>query len=177
MIDNPAYKGEWAPRKITNPAFFEDKTPTKSLNKIGGVGIELWTMTEDILFDNIYVGHSLEDAHKLAQETYAIKKGVEATTAKADEDEEDSAIPSFKENPAAFIRQKALAFVEAAKEDPVAAIKSQPETAAALAGALLTFFGMLGALFGLVGGAQKPITKVRPPYLVNLRSMTDVLIL
>ena len=34
MIDNPAYKGEWAPRKIANPAYFEDNTPVKSLNKI-----------------------------------------------------------------------------------------------------------------------------------------------
>ena len=34
MIDNPAYKGEWAPRKILNPDYFEDLTPAKSLNKI-----------------------------------------------------------------------------------------------------------------------------------------------
>jgi hypothetical protein len=34
MIDNPAYKGEWAPRKISNPNYFEDLTPVKSLNKI-----------------------------------------------------------------------------------------------------------------------------------------------
>ena len=34
MIDNPAYKGEWAPRKIANPDYFEDLTPVKSLNKI-----------------------------------------------------------------------------------------------------------------------------------------------
>lgn len=26
-IDNPAYKGVWAPRKIKNPNYFEDKTP------------------------------------------------------------------------------------------------------------------------------------------------------
>jgi hypothetical protein len=34
MIDNPAYKGEWAPRKIPNPDFFEDLHPAKSLKKI-----------------------------------------------------------------------------------------------------------------------------------------------
>lgn len=34
MIDNPAYKGEWAPRKISNPAFFEDVEPVKHLNNI-----------------------------------------------------------------------------------------------------------------------------------------------
>jgi hypothetical protein len=36
MIDNPAYKGEWAPRKIPNPVFFEDLTPVRSLPKIVG---------------------------------------------------------------------------------------------------------------------------------------------
>ena len=34
MVDNPAYKGEWAPRKIANPDYFEDLTPVRSLNKI-----------------------------------------------------------------------------------------------------------------------------------------------
>lgn len=47
-IPNPDYKGPWAPRKIANPAFFEDLHPS-DFTKIGGVGIELWTMTEDIL--------------------------------------------------------------------------------------------------------------------------------
>ena len=47
-IPNPAYKGIWAPVKIANPDFFEDKTPA-DFTKIAGIGIELWTMTEDIL--------------------------------------------------------------------------------------------------------------------------------
>ena len=34
MIDNPDYKGEWAPRKIPNPGYFEDLEPVKHLNKI-----------------------------------------------------------------------------------------------------------------------------------------------
>jgi hypothetical protein len=72
LIDNPEYIGEWAPRKIANPAFFEDLDPVKNLDKIGGIGIELWTMTEDILFDNVYLGHSLEDAKALAAETFNV---------------------------------------------------------------------------------------------------------
>jgi calnexin len=47
-IPNPEYKGIWAPRKIANPQFFEDSSPA-DFTKIGGIGIELWTMTEDIL--------------------------------------------------------------------------------------------------------------------------------
>lgn len=116
-------------------------------------------MTEDILFDNIYVGHSVEDARTLASETYAIKKSLEVTVEPEVEDEK-AEVPSFKENPVGFVRQKVFSFVDAAKVDPVEAFKSHPETAFVLAGALVTFFGMLGVLFGL-GGAQKPITKVR----------------
>jgi hypothetical protein len=163
-IDNPAYKGVWAPRKIENPAYFADLTPVKSLERIGGVGIELWTMTEDILFDNIYVGHSIEDANKLAEETYYVKKPLEEAAAKAAEaaeaaaDEDESTV-ALKDDPVAFIRGKVFNFVEAAKVDPLAAFKTHPETGAALVVVLATLFGMLGGLFGLVGSQQKPITK------------------
>ncbi|PPQ79868.1 hypothetical protein CVT25_002924 [Psilocybe cyanescens] len=158
QIANPAYKGPWAPRKIPNPDFFEDLTPVKSLSKIGGVGIELWTMTEDILFDNIYIGHSAEDAKALAAETFEVKKPIEVSLDKpatVDEDEDDSI--SFKDDPISFIRTRVIAFVEAAKLDPILAFKSQPETGAALVGALFTLFGMLGALISIIGGAQKPV--------------------
>ncbi|TCD65476.1 hypothetical protein EIP91_002594 [Steccherinum ochraceum] len=162
LVDNPAYIGEWAPRKIANPIYFEDLTPVKSLVPIGGVGIELWTMTEDILFDNIYIGHSVDDAKALAAETFDIKKPLESAQAKAKapvDDDEDEEVPSFGEDPVAFIRAKVFNFIDAAKEDPLEALKSQPETGAGLAIALITFFGMFGTLLGLIGGQQKPITK------------------
>ncbi|KAG6826918.1 hypothetical protein H0H92_013897 [Tricholoma furcatifolium] len=161
MIDNPEYKGEWAPAQIPNPDYFEDNTPVKSLPKIGGVGIELWTMTEDILFDNLYIGHSIEDAQALAKETFDVKKPLEADAAKppaSDDDEEEDSV-SFKEDPITFIREKALTFIEAAKEDPVAAFKTQPETGVALAATLFTFLGMIGALFGLVGSSSPAVVK------------------
>ena len=47
-IPNPEYKGPWEAKKIANPAFFEDSRPS-DFTKIAGIGIELWTMTEDIL--------------------------------------------------------------------------------------------------------------------------------
>ncbi|KAI0067998.1 Calreticulin-domain-containing protein [Artomyces pyxidatus] len=161
QIDNPAYKGEWAPKKIANPDYFEDLTPVKSLNKIGGVGIELWTMTEDILFDNIYIGHSVEDAKALAAESFDIKKTLEKEAEKAasPDIEEETETPAFTKDPVEFLRQKVFEFIALAKVDPVNAFKAQPETGAALVGAALTFFGMLGVLFGLVGSQQKPVTK------------------
>lgn len=131
-------------------------------------------MTEDILFDNLYVGHSPEDAKKLAAETFEVKKPLEVANDKsvtAEEDDEESI--SFKDDPISFIRTRVLSFIEAAKVDPLEAFKSQPETGAALAGALFTLFGMLGALVSIIGGAQKPVvTKVR---LENRPVLTDKL--
>jgi len=155
MIDNPEYKGEWAPRKISNPGYFEDNTPVKSLEKIGGVGIELWTMTEDILFDNLYIGHSPEDAKKFAEETFEVKKKIEGEVKKAEEEaeaEEAGDIQTvFKDDPVGFIREKVLEFVELAKVDPVFAAKAKPEIAAGLG--LVVFF-FIGALFSLVSGGS-----------------------
>ncbi|KAF4612297.1 hypothetical protein D9613_004072 [Agrocybe pediades] len=157
MISNPAYKGVWMPRKIDNPDYFEDNTPVQSLSKIGGIGIELWTMTEDILFDNIYVGHSVEDAKKFAAETFEVKKPLEVALDKPATVDDDEDEITFKADPVSFIRTRVLAFIEAAKVDPLEAFKDQPETGAALIGALFTLFGMLGALVSIIGGAQKPV--------------------
>ena len=119
-------------------------------------------MTEDILFDNLYIGHSVEDAAALAAETWEVKKQAEKAkkAAAVEEDEEETIVSDFKSDPVAFIRQKIFTFVETAKLDPVFAVKSQPETAAGLALLFTTFIGMLSVLLGLIGGQQKPITKV-----------------
>ncbi|KAI0035137.1 Calreticulin family-domain-containing protein [Vararia minispora EC-137] len=160
MIDNPAYIGEWAPRKIPNPDFFEDLTPLKTLEKIGGVGIELWTMTEDILFDNIYVGHSIEDANKLKEVTFDVKKPLEEELAKPPKVEEPAkATVDFKSDPVEFVRQMLFAFIDIAKEDPISAFKTHPETGAAVVVGVLTLLGMIGALFGAVGGQSTPAPK------------------
>lgn len=121
-------------------------------------------MTEDILFDNIYLGHSLEDAKALATETFTVKKDLEAAANAAEsakEDKEDSEQIVFKEDPVAFIREKVFEFIDLAQIDPVFAAKSHPETAAGLALAILTFFGMLGVFVSsLFGGSSKPAVKV-----------------
>ena len=119
-------------------------------------------MTEDILFDNIYVGHSAEDAKRLAAETFEIKKPLEVAADKplaADDDEEEKI--SFKEGPVSFLRNRVLGFIEAARASPLEAFKSQPETGAVLVFALLTLVGMFSALVNIIAGAQKPVvTKV-----------------
>ena len=118
-------------------------------------------MTEDILFDNIYVGHSEEDANKLKADTFDIKKPLEEAENKAKIEDEDVEPATFKEDPVSFIRQKVFDFVDVAKVDPVFAFKSQPETGAAIVAAFTTFLGVLLSLIGIIGSAQKPVAKVR----------------
>ena len=118
-------------------------------------------MTEDILFDNIYIGHSTEDAKVFAEETYEVKKPLEAVKPKPIiEDAEDADEITFTEDPIEFIRYRIFKFVDLAKIDPLVAFQTQPETGAVLVLAVVTLFGMLGAMFGLVGGSQAPITTV-----------------
>ncbi len=61
-------QGKWAPRKIDNPAYFEDDTPFFSLIPIAAVGFELWSMSENIYFDNIIVTSDLTIANNFAIE-------------------------------------------------------------------------------------------------------------
>ncbi|KAJ5809915.1 Calnexin [Penicillium pulvis] len=141
LIDNPAYKGVWAPRKIANPAYFEDKTPS-NLEPMGAIGFEIWTMQNDILFDNVYIGHSIEDAEKLRQETFDVKVAIEEAEEKASQPEPEAPAPgvttSFQEDPVTFVRQKVNQFVHMAKEDPIHAVKTAPEVAGGLVALLLT---------------------------------------
>jgi hypothetical protein len=130
-------------------------------------------MTEDILFNNIYVGHSIDDAMSLAAETYDVKKSIEATlSAQKDvNDEGDYYIPPFLEDPISHIRGKIAQFLDAAREDPLSAIQTYPETGVGLAGVVFTLFGMLAVLFGFVGSQQKkPVAKVCPTFYHDYRT-------
>lgn len=124
-------------------------------------------MTEDILFDNIYVGHSTDDAKALATETFDIKKSLEKAK-KATDDDEDEEEESFREDPIGFIRSKIFTFIDLLKLDPLLAFKTHPETGVALVTALLTLFGMFGVVTGVVGSQQKPVTKVSRGHLMAL---------
>jgi calnexin len=156
LIDNPLYKGEWAPRKIDNPSYFEDLNPNH-FSRIAGIGFEIWTMDEDILFDNIYVGHSEEDARELARQTFDQKLEIEESSEKEEEKKADDEkvaadLPLLG---LAGMQDKLLTFFEAAKKDPITAIKEDPSVAG-LVGVLIT--GVIG-LFGFIGGIMGSTSK------------------
>ncbi|KAG8900277.1 hypothetical protein FRB99_006145 [Tulasnella sp. 403] len=174
MIDNPAYKGVWSPRQIANPNYYEDVHPA-NFRPIGAVGIELWTMTEDIMFDNIYIGHSPEDAKALAAETFHVKHKLEqAQKDKAEEERKAKdtdagskssggiagLLANLKDDPIGFIRALVWEFVDEVKEEgPLEAFKANPQVGGVLLATLLTFFAAIGALFGLVGSSPQPVVK------------------
>lgn len=156
-IDNPAYKGVWSARMIPNPDFFEDKTPA-NFEPMGAIGFEIWTMQSDILFDNIYIGHSEDDAKTLREQTWAVKRPIE-------EEEESKSKPkpsdipkspsdlSFKEDPVTYVKEKLELFITLAQKDPIEAIKFMPEVAGGIGGVAALLIAIVVAL---VSGPAAP---------------------
>jgi len=157
-IDNPEYKGVWKPRQIKNPNYFEDKTPA-NFEPMGAIGFEIWTMQNDILFDNIYIGHSIEDAETIRAKTIDIKKPIQDAEleTQAPPEPKKAASPTdlvFADDPVLYITERTKLFITLVQKDPVEAARFLPDIAAGLAVGLLT---ILGALIGLIGlGASSP---------------------
>lgn len=98
LIDNPNYQGKWAPRRIANPDFFEDLNPFRMTSIVSypeylwnqrhiniiflfcflcikaAVGIELWSMSNNILFDNFFITDDESVADEWSAQTYDLKK-------------------------------------------------------------------------------------------------------
>jgi calreticulin len=81
LIDNSEYKGEWKSKRITNPEYKGEWSPKQIKNdnydsslvswpELEHVGFELWTVNSGSIFDNIYVGDSIEEANALADSTW-----------------------------------------------------------------------------------------------------------
>ncbi|XP_007889529.2 calnexin [Callorhinchus milii] len=73
MIDNLKYKGIWKPRKIPNPEYFEDPTPFR-MTGIRAVGLELWSVTPNVLFDSFIISSDEAVVKQWIQDTWALKQ-------------------------------------------------------------------------------------------------------
>ena len=119
-------------------------------------------MQNDILFDNIYIGHSVEDAEKLRAETFDVKITAEkaeeeANAPKAPEPPKSPSDLVFKDDPVLYIKEKVNLFLEIVKRDPVEAVKSVPEVAGGLGVLVATIFAVLASL--LFGGTAAAPSK------------------
>ncbi|ANB11923.1 calnexin [Sugiyamaella lignohabitans] len=156
QIENPDYKGEWEPRQIANPNYFEDSRPS-DLEPIGAVGFELWTMQNDILFDNIYIGHSVAAAEYAGNNTFLPKLFIESEEEKAnapkplkERKQYESALEFFRDDPVGYITEVTRVFILNFFVDYKQAILNQPLVALGLATAVLS--AIVAALGILVGG-------------------------
>lgn len=157
-IPNPDYKGEWQPRKIANPNYYEDSTPS-NLEPIGAIGLELWTMQSDILFDNFYLGHSVEDAEQFANATFVPKLKIETAeeealapppTPKKDPKQYESALDFFRDDPLGYIKEVYRVFILNFSINAKQAVIDQPIPA--------FFFGVAAVLvMGLMFGTLNVI--------------------
>lgn len=153
-IPNPDYKGPWKPRQIPNPDYYEDASPA-DLEPIGAIGIEIWTMQKNILFDNFYIGHSIEVAEEIGNATFVPKFQIE----NAQEDKEilknnkkkdrklfDTKWEHFKGDPADFFVELARSFILNMYIDPAVYIKNQPATFIGVVTGLLVILGLSGTI-------------------------------
>lgn len=102
MIDNPEYKGEWAPRQIPNPDYFEDLEPLKNIGSIAAVALEVWQMSDGIVFDNVLLTTSEKVATEYAEKTwakrYSVLKAAGDKEAETEVDPAEFMVPSWLED-------------------------------------------------------------------------------
>jgi calnexin len=98
MIDNPNYKGKWTPRMIPNPEYYEDTEPYR-MTPISAVGLELWSVSDDILFDNIIITDDKKTADDWADQTWLIKHGQEMAGAVSARSVIDAVMDATNERP------------------------------------------------------------------------------
>jgi calnexin len=116
-------------------------------------------MQKDILFDNIYIGHSIDDAEKLKAETFDLKHSAEKAEEEANKPKPKDTPKSpsdlvFKDDPVLYVKEKLNLFIEIAKRDPVEAIKFVPEVAGGIGVIAVTIFAILASV--LLGSGAAP---------------------
>ncbi|KAI3777710.1 hypothetical protein L1987_47512 [Smallanthus sonchifolius] len=83
LIDNPNYMGIWKPREIPNADYFELDKP--NLEPVAAIGIEIWTMQDGILFDNILIASDEKSAESIRDATWKPKFLVEKEKQRVEE--------------------------------------------------------------------------------------------
>jgi calreticulin len=58
---------------IPNPDYVDDPNVYLMPN-IGGIGIEIWQVRAGSIFDNIFIGDSLDEAKEFSDRTFAARK-------------------------------------------------------------------------------------------------------
>merc|ERR1712187_1028445 len=98
MKDNPAFKGEWTVKRISNPAYkgfweakkianpeYEDDNEVYKYEDFGFVGIDVWQVKANTIFDNIIITDDVAEADSFVAKWKALSTKEKEEKAKADE--------------------------------------------------------------------------------------------
>ena len=118
-------------------------------------------MQKDILFDNIYIGHSVEDAAALRKETWDLKRPAEDAEEAASKPqlEEKPKSPMdlvFKDDPVKYVKEKLELFTTIAMKDPVEAVRFLPEVAGGIGVTVVTILALLVGAIGFGSSSATP---------------------
>ncbi|KAF5095185.1 hypothetical protein D0Z03_001889 [Geotrichum reessii] len=126
--------GEYIAPDIPNPEYYYEDTTPSDLEPIAAIGIELWTMQNDILFDNFYLGHSIQEAEEIGNATFALKNALE----KVQEEKENEKmelkrrkfyrtwLDHFRNDPLDFLVEFSRLFINNLNENSILFILNQP---------------------------------------------------
>lgn len=73
MIKNPNYQGKWKPDMIENPGYFEDNNPFLTTSPVAALAVEIWTMNDDIYFDNFMISEDEIEVDSFISKTHGLK--------------------------------------------------------------------------------------------------------
>lgn len=110
-------------------------------------------MQNNILFDNIYIGHSVAEAEALQKETFDVKHVIEKEAEAASKPKKADPPKSpmdlkFTDDPLFYIQEKTELFLTIAKNDPLAAVRFVPEVAGAFGVLIISILVLIAGLFG-----------------------------
>ncbi|KAK0590749.1 hypothetical protein LWI29_031225 [Acer saccharum] len=174
LIDNPNYKGIWKPKDIPNPNYFELDKP--DFEPIAAIGIEIWTMQDGILFDNILISKDEKVAESYRETTWKPKFEVEKEKQKAEEVAAGSdGLAGFQKKVFDLLYQIAdIPFLEAYKHkilDVIEKGEKQPNLTIGILVSIVVVF--LTILFKLIFGGKKTVPKVEPSPTVAAESSSN----
>lgn len=108
-IVNPDYIGPWKPRNIANPAYYVHKPEDRRISDIKGLAIDIWTMNQDVGFDNVFLGKDKDDAFAFSQVSWKPKNLHEEAEKKSKKnkgsDGEESALAKLFSKPRDFFNK------------------------------------------------------------------------
>ncbi|KAL0429687.1 UNVERIFIED_CONTAM: Calnexin1 [Sesamum radiatum] len=156
LIDNPNYKGIWKPQEIPNPDYFELDRP--NFEPIAAVGIEIWTMQDGILFDNILIASSEKVAESYRETAWKPKFEVEKEKQKEEEAKESDGLKGVQKVVFDYLYKVAdLPFLGEHKAkvlDLIEKAEKQPNlTIGILVSVVVVIFSIF---FKLIFGGKKP---------------------